>query len=149
MAHILIATDGSEQSLQAARYLRTLLGAAPLERVSVLAVIRPLAAVPFASDFGEEDYAVQHETSMGHSFQKAAREAVERIAAEFRDVASQVNTLVRSGDPAEQIVRAAIELEADLIVIGGRGKGAIQAILLGSVAYRVLHHAPCPVLVTR
>ncbi len=41
------------------------------------------------------------------------------------------------------------ELEADLIVIGGRGKCAMEAIVLGSVAYRVLHHAPCPVLVTR
>lgn len=44
---------------------------------------------------------------------------------------------------------AADELEADLMVIGGRDKGAMQAIVLGSVAYRVLHHAPCPVLVTR
>ena len=34
-------------------------------------------------------------------------------------------------------------------VIGGRGKGAMEAIVLGGVAYRVLHHAPCPVLVTR
>jgi nucleotide-binding universal stress UspA family protein len=149
MAHILIATDGSEQSLKAARYLCTLFGPTALERVSVIAVIRPLAAVPFASDFGEEAYAVQQEESTGHSFHAAAQEAVERIAAEFRDVAAQVDTLIRSGEPAEQIVRAAIELGADLIVIGGRGRGAIEAILLGSVAYRVLHHAPCPVLVTR
>jgi nucleotide-binding universal stress UspA family protein len=149
MTHILIATDGSEQSLQAARYVRTLLDPAALERVSVIAVIRPLAAVPFASDFGEEAYAVRQDASVGYSFQHAAQEAVERIAAEFRNTVGQVETLVRSGEPAEQIVRAAGELQVDLVVIGGRGKGAVQAILLGSVAYRVLHHAPCPVLVTR
>jgi len=62
---------------------------------------------------------------------------------------TNVDTMVRAGTPADQIVRAADELEADLIVIGGRGKGAMEAIVLGSVAYRVLHHAPCPVLVTR
>ena len=60
-----------------------------------------------------------------------------------------VDTIVRGGAPADQIIRTADELEADLIVLGGRGKGAVEAIVLGSVAYSVLHHAPCPVLVTR
>ncbi len=151
MTHVLIATDGSEQSLKAARYLRSLLDPASLERISVLAVIRPLAAVPFASDFGEEEHVAQQADADpgGYSFQQAAQEAVERVAAELRDITENVDTLVRSGAPADQIIRVADEVEADLIVIGGRGKGAVGAVLLGSVAYRVLHHAPCPVLVTR
>ena len=150
MTHVLVATDGSEQSLKAARYLRDLFGAAP-EKITVIAVVRPLAAVPFASDFGEEEHAAQQADldPGGYSFQEAAREAVERVAAELSGTNAQVETMVRGGTPADQIVRAADELEADLIVIGGRGKGAMQAIVLGSVAYRVLHHAPCPVLVTR
>ena len=150
MTHVLVATDGSEQSLKAARYLRDLFGTAP-EKISVIAVVRPLAAVPFASDFGEEKHAAQQAEMdpTGYSFQEAAREAVKRVAAELSGTDAQVDTMVRGGDPADQIVRAADELEADLVVIGGRGKGAMQAIVLGSVAYRVLHHAPCPVLVTR
>jgi nucleotide-binding universal stress UspA family protein len=151
MTHVLVATDGSEQSLKAARYLRDLLAPASVEKVSVLAVVRPLAAVPFASDFGEEHHAAQQAEMdpTGYSFQQAAREAVERVASELRDMTSNVDTTVRAGTPADQIVRAADELEADLIVIGGRGKGAMEAIVLGSVAYRVLHHAPCPVLIMR
>jgi len=150
MTHVLIATDGSEQSLKAARCLRALLDPASLEQVSVIAVVRPLAAVPFASDFGEEEHAAQQaEGPDVYSFQRAARNAVERVAEELRDMTPNVDTLVRSGAPADQIIRAADEMEADLIVIGGRGKGAVGAILLGSVAYQVLHHAPCPVLVTR
>jgi nucleotide-binding universal stress UspA family protein len=150
MTHVLVATDGSEQSLKAARYLRSLLDPASLERITVIAVVRPLAAVPFASDFGEEEHVAQQAADPGgYSFQRAAQEAVERVAEEFRGAAPRVDTIVRSGEPADQIIRAADELEADLIVIGGRGKGAVEAILLGSVAYRVLHHAPCPVLVTR
>jgi nucleotide-binding universal stress UspA family protein len=150
MTHVLIATDGSEQSLKAARYLRSFLDPASLERVSVIAVVRPLAAVPFASDFGEEQHAVQEAGNAGgYSFQRAAQEAVERVAEELRDITANVDTIVRSGAPADQIIRAADDLEADLIVVGGRGKGAVEAIVLGSVAYRVLHHAPCPVLVTR
>jgi nucleotide-binding universal stress UspA family protein len=149
MTPVLIATDGSEQSLKAARYLRSLLDPASLDRITVLAVVRPLAAVPFASDFGEEEHAALQADPVGYSFQQAAQEAVERIAAELRETTAQVDTTVRGGAPADQIVRVADEIEADLIVIGGRGKGAVGAILLGSVAYRVLHHAPCPVLVTR
>jgi nucleotide-binding universal stress UspA family protein len=150
MTHVLIATDGSEQSLKAARYLRSLLDPASLERVSVIAVVRPLAAVPFASDFGEEEHAAQEAEDAGrYSFQRAAQEAVQRVAEELREMAPNVDTMVRGGAPAEQIIRAADELEADLIVVGGRGKGTVAAIVLGSVAYQVLHHAPCPVLVTR
>ncbi|MBA3390554.1 MAG: universal stress protein [Actinomycetota bacterium] len=151
MTHVLVATDGSEQSLKAARYLRSLLDPASLEKVSIIAVVRPLAAVPFASDFGEEAHAA-HQAEVdpaGYSFQQAARKAVDRVAEELREMTTNVDTMVRAGTPADQIVRAADELEADLIVIGGRGKGAMEAIVLGSVAYRVLHHAPCPVLVTR
>ena len=151
MTHVLVATDGSEQSLKAARYLRNLLDPASVEKVSVIAVVRPLAAVPFASDFGEEEHAAQQAevNPVGLSFQRAAREAVDRVAAELRDMTPNVETTVRAGTPADQIIRAADDLEADLIVIGGRGKGAMEAIVLGSVAYRVLHHAPCPVLVMR
>jgi nucleotide-binding universal stress UspA family protein len=151
MTHVLVATDGSEQSLKAARYLRDLFGDATVRKVSVIAVVRPLAAVPFATDFGEEEHAA-HQADVdpaSYSFHEAAWAAVERVAQELAGVDTQVETIVRGGTPADQIVRAADELEADLIVIGGRGKGAMEAIVLGSVAYRVLHHAPCPVLVTR
>ena len=151
MTHVLIATDGSEQSLKAARYLRSLLDPASLERVSVIAVVRPLAAVPFASDFGEEEHAAQ----AGRGSRQATRSSGRRrrpsnaSRRSSRDMTPNVDTIVRGGAPADQIIRAADELEADLIVIGGRGKGAVEAIVLGSVAYSVLHHAPCPVLVTR
>ena len=148
MTHALVATDGSGQSLKAARYVRSLLGSA-LERVSVVAVVRPLAAVPFANDFGEEDQAAREQDPTGLAFRAAAQSAVTRVAEEFSDTAAEVQTFVRSGTPSDEIVRAANELDVDLIVIGGRGKGAVEAILLGSVSYRVLHHAPCPVLVTR
>ena len=149
MTHVLIATDGSGQSLKAARYTRSLLDPAGLHQVTVVAVVRPLAAVPFATDFGEAERTDPDELAIGHSFRKAAQEAADRIAKEFRGSSAEVVTQIRAGTPADQIIRAADELDVDLIVVGGRGKGAVQAILLGSVAYRVMQHATCPVLVTR
>jgi nucleotide-binding universal stress UspA family protein len=99
---------------------------------------------------GEEEHAAREVEDAGrYSFQRAAQEAVQRVAEELRDMTPNVDTMVRGGAPADQIIRAADELEADLIVVGGRGKGTVEAMVLGSVAYRVLHHAPCPALVTR
>lgn len=152
MIHVLIATDGSKQSLKAARFLGALVNPATIERITVVAVVRPLAAVPFASDFGEEEQAAARQTGevgLELSFRREAKEATERVAAALREAVPRVDTVVRAGSPADEIIRTADELEADLIVIGGRGKGTVGAILMGSVAYRVIHNAPCPVLVTR
>jgi nucleotide-binding universal stress UspA family protein len=49
--------------------------------------------------------------------------------------------------PAHEIVTIARDAAADLIVVGSRGHTAIGGLLLGSVTNRLLHIAPCPVLV--
>ena len=146
--HVLLATDGSQQSLDAARFLGTLVDPSAVEKITVIAVIRPLAAVPFAHDLEGEQPAGSTE-AFALSFRRQAQAAAEHVAAALRGKAPQVETVVRSGSPADEIIRAAEEIKADLIVVGGRGKSAVGAILLGSVAYRVLHHALCPVLVAR
>ena len=146
--HVLLATDGSQQSLKAARFLGALVNPSVIVRITVVAVIRPLAAVPFAHELGGEQAAGDTE-AFALSFRREAQAAAERIAAELQGKASRVDTVIRSGSPADEIIRAADEVEADLIVVGGRGKGTVGAILMGSVAHRVLHHALCPVLVAR
>jgi nucleotide-binding universal stress UspA family protein len=54
-----------------------------------------------------------------------------------------------AGNPADAIIRVAQEHEVDLIVMGTHGRSGLAHVLLGSVAEKVLRHAPCPVLVTR
>ena len=49
--------------------------------------------------------------------------------------------------PAHEIVATAQRQSADLIVVGSKGHSMLGGLLLGSVAYRLLHLAPCPVLV--
>ena len=147
--HVLIATDGSEQSLDAARYFRSLANPASVERITVVAVVRPLAAVPFASDFGDDPAPRSSSEDLAPSFQEAAGQAVARVAEELAGAAPTVDTLVLTGSAADEIVRAADELGADLIVTGSRGAGVVGSVLLGSVSHRVLHYAHCPVLVVR
>ena len=57
--------------------------------------------------------------------------------------------LVKSGRPWEVIVSMATKIAADLIVIGTHGYAGLKHALLGSVAERVVRHAPCPVLTVR
>jgi nucleotide-binding universal stress UspA family protein len=70
------------------------------------------------------------------------RQAVESVPKEL-----PVTTLLLSGSPAHEIVKAARQYDHDLIVIGSRGRGRATAALLGSVSHGVLHEAPVPVLV--
>ena len=60
-----------------------------------------------------------------------------------------LSVVVRSGSPYDQIVRFAEEENADIIMIGHRGLGNLQRFFLGSVAAKVVAHAPCSVYVHR
>lgn len=60
-----------------------------------------------------------------------------------------VDIRVVMGDAWWEICMAAERESADLIVIGSHGHTGVAAIELGSVAERVVRHAPCPVLVVR
>ena len=54
--------------------------------------------------------------------------------------------LQRSGDPVEEIVAAANELESDLVVMATAGREGVLDVLRGSVTQQVLRAAPCPLL---
>ncbi len=61
----------------------------------------------------------------------------------------QVETLVTIGIPAEEILKAARDKEADIVVMGTHGRTGIAHTIMGSVAENVVRHAPCPVLTVR
>jgi nucleotide-binding universal stress UspA family protein len=76
----------------------------------------------------------------------------EEVAAEIRRVADLTHVspaaviTVQAGDPSSVIIDHALTQRADLIVMGTHGRRGVRRLLLGSVAERVLHEAPCPVL---
>lgn len=58
----------------------------------------------------------------------------------------KAEAVAETGDPSRAILEAALSRPADLIVVGTHGRSGVERTLLGSVAERVVHKAPCPVL---
>ena len=106
--------------------------------VSVLNVFLPLAAYP----------GVPHDHLDPEVY--AAR-VKEEIARQVDPIAGEVSYQLcqEQGHPAETLVAFAEKRQADLIVVGSRGQGGFQRLLLGSVSTSVLHHAHCSILVVR
>lgn len=145
--HVVVATDGSRQSLAAAKHLKSFADPARLTDISVVAVIRPLAAVAFADELSESSRS--RATVETHSFRKSAEDAVATVAQVFEGWGPTVHQRVRSGSPANEIIKAASQYGAGLVVVAAGGRGLSDAVLVGSTAQRVQHYAPCPVLVVR
>jgi len=80
---------------------------------------------------------------------RTARARMERFAAENLFEIAKVTSRVLVGVPFVEIIRYAREQSIDLIVIGTHGHSALAAMLLGTVAEKVVRKAPCPVLTVR
>lgn len=145
--HVIVATDGSRQSLAAAKHLKSFADPEKVTDISVIAVVRPLAAVAFADELSPVDKRkADHEAG---GFRAAAESAVATIADVFEGWGPKVHRRVRSGSPANEIIKAAGQLGAGLVVVASGGRGLSDVVLVGSTAQRVQHYAPCPVLVVR
>jgi nucleotide-binding universal stress UspA family protein len=73
--------------------------------------------------------------------------AAAKAAVTGRCPVADVVIVAREGDPAEELLEVARAANADLVIVGRRGKDFVARTLLGSVATRVVEHAPCDVLV--
>lgn len=145
--HVIVATDGSQQSLRAARHLKSFADPEKITDISVIAVTRPLAAVAFADELSPKERR-RADLEVG-GFRKAAESAVAAIAEELEGWGPKVHRRIRSGSPANEIIKAAQQLGAGLVVVASGGGGVSDRVLVGSTAQRVQHYAPCPVLVVR
>ncbi len=136
--HILIAVDGSSHSDKALDYARGL-----AERFSARLLL--VHVYPQTSDLlGYSDFErlVSRRQAAG---QKIIADARRRLG----EIDAAVLEDLLEGPDAEAILSAAQAHEVDLIVMGTRGRGAIEGLLFGSVSRKVTHLASCPVLLIR
>lgn len=140
---ILVAIDGSESSLHAAKYAADLMSQ----------MVKPSNSLTLLS--------VHDDAALGHAKAIVGREAVAEFLKEHSETDLQparallqaagvaYGVEVRTGHVAEEIVECAKKGSFDLIVLGAKGRGAVADLLLGSVAQRVLAKASIPVLLVK
>ena len=141
MKKILIATDGSLSALRAVELGLELAedeGAEP-----IFVHVAPTKDVLPVAGIGMVPVSVPHE--LGEADRTSLDEAVELAEERGLNAATRLLT----GNPAHEIVAFADVIDADLIVVGSHGYGAISGALLGSVSRGVLKGTKRPVLIVR
>ena len=138
---ILLGYDDSESAKKAVDFCARL----PLGEG---AKVTALGVMPLVTLFRQD--IKQHLSWLWHEKKRAARDALERVVKEVSWTAPDVDYQLREGsDVAQEILRAAKDFDSDLIVLGNKGKSAIEKFLLGTVTKRIARHAPCSVLAVR
>ena len=150
MFKILLATDGSEGSLRAARFTAGI--AKPLDaQVTVLTVhdddiIMVHAMGPAVWPAAVPDATLNIDEIKAATEKQSLATTLSETKAALGDL-PQVELAQIWGHTAEAICDYASENGFDLIVIGSRGRSAFARLLLGSISTQVAHHSPCPITI--
>lgn len=131
---VVLAVDGSTASKRAVQFM--------------LGAMRPTSGAS-----GQEPMIVTVTHAMPFlnypELRQAGKAMVEDCSAKLVRAGYRVEQVPTIGNPADEILKVAERHEADLIVTGAKGLGAVGRFLLGSVSTRVVQHATCSVLIVR
>jgi nucleotide-binding universal stress UspA family protein len=150
---IVVGYDGTtpaERALQrAAEYARAL--AAQVLVVSVAAP-RPIADVGAPGAFGLAPFYLYPAEELGNAGERNEQlweQHRERVRTLFADADLHVEFAGVAGEPAQELIDAAEQHDADLIVVGTRDPGFLERLVGGSVSQNVARRARCDVLIVR
>lgn len=137
---IVAAVDGSTQSTHGAQ-LAIDMARASGATVTLITVVRPpegwwgLTGSPPTPQ------------AMADAVLAGQREVLDSTLADLDREGVEVETIELGGDPAGVIIATCQEMDADLLVVGRRGAGLVERLMMGSVSDRIAHEAPCPVII--
>ncbi len=131
LSRILFCTDFSENSEHALNYAIS----ATAEYDAELTLLHVLEEIPTPGATQEA--------------MATAAEQLDKLIAPDKRKTIKMKTEVRIGKAYEQIIQFAAEQQVDMVTMGVRGRGALDAAVFGSTTYRVIQLGPCPVLAVR
>jgi len=139
---ILYPTDFSIPAQKALDYVKHLKGAGTQE-VTVLHVIDRRGLDDLARFSKRDIHDIEKE------LEKKATAKIKPIAEELTETGFTVNTMITQGGPCVEIMRVADEEDASLIIVGSRGTGNIEDMVLGSVSYKLIKRSRKPIMIIK
>lgn len=137
---VVVGIDGSEQSIRAAG-VAAALARQNDARLYVVTVVRPpegwwgIVGSPPPAD------------ALTSSMSKAQQSILDVAIGQLDLEGLHWEAMEEIGEPAAALADVCTERNADLLVVGRRGAGIVERLVMGSVADRVAHYAPCAVLI--
>jgi nucleotide-binding universal stress UspA family protein len=141
IARIVVGVDGSEQAAAALRWAARMAKGMDSEVVAVFVISPP---VYFDAGFAAPTMPVQYDDQWRADMKKEFEEVWVKP---LRDAGVQYRTQIKDGRPASVISQVAEEVDADIVLVGRRGRGEVAELLLGSVSHELVLHSKRPVLV--
>ena len=135
---VLVPTDGSEHSMKA------------VQRALELAETQGAQVTLMSVAYYAADYLEEMPPNIREKLEDEAKGALKKAKAVFEAKNLPVETVMEAGlVPANLIIAKAQDGKFDRIVIGSTGQNALEKIVMGSTAAKVVAHAPCEVTVVR
>ncbi len=153
MKNVLIAVDETKGSQKALSVLEEFCECARPEQVVLLYVERFSGHSFLDEMITDAEMTTLREVIDGTEYKEAIDQKAARIIDSYKKSLEGkgikgIKTVVKSGHPAEEILKTAKDEKVDLIIIGSRGKRT-HTVLLGSVSREIVNHAEIPVLVAK
>ncbi len=139
---ILIPVDGSPASLRAVDFAIEMVTQNPSTSL-VLLHVQSIPAIELAGASAAMD------TNWHEAGSQASAKALKDAIGKSEAAGVTFKTLVRTGQTAEAIAQVARDQDIDHIVMGTRGLGSVQGLILGSVAMKVIHLAEVPITLVK
>jgi nucleotide-binding universal stress UspA family protein len=140
---ILVATDGSKNSMRALKYAVGLVGQLNSKTSSLTVIsVHDDAGLRHAKAFVGKDAVADYLRELSD---KELKPAIKLL----KDSGIKHDMVIRTGHVAEEIVKEASASKYDMIVLGSKGRTSLADLLVGSVAQRVLSTAKQPVLLVK
>jgi nucleotide-binding universal stress UspA family protein len=137
---IITGVDGSANSLRALEQALQLSKQFSSELVVVYVVHIPVTSY---------SYDVLGSLSIFGKLEEEGKASLAKCAEVASQAGVPIRTILLNGDPAQGILDTAAKEGADLVIVGSRGTGTLERLLMGSVSERVVRFSKCPVLVVK
>lgn len=136
--HILLAADGSENAVRAAK-----------EAIEIATCVKDsIVEVVYVVDFDKSKSEVLH-TSSSEARNLERRKKLSKIEQLLKESNVSYKVTFLHGAPGPEIIKYANDQKVELVVIGSRGLNGLQEMVLGSVSHKVMKRVNCPALIVK